>query len=261
MIEHIIIKIRKILRCLGVGNKPNQRVDTNNNDKLINLLKIQTNTLEEIRFANIFHDSIINSPWLLDKSFSPNLGAANYSFLYILFRVLDEIQPNSILEMGLGQTTKVTSQYAKYRNSILDVIEHDQNWIDVYSKKLVASSNFNIHKLNLMPFEYNNSKNDKYANLDNVVSDKTYDLIIIDGPFGFDRLYPRTNILDLIPNNLSSDFVIILDDAEREGEINTANLIFNKFDTNGIKYQKSYRTGSKTQLIITSEKFAFVNSF
>ena len=165
--------------------------------------------------------------------------------------------------MGLGQTTKLTSQYAKCKNTnaILDVIEHDRKWIEVYSEKLDKSQNFNIYQLDLTPFEYNNTHNEKYENLESIVLTKTYDLIIIDGPYGFDRLYPRTNVLDLIPNNLSSDFVIILDDSERDGETNTANLIFEKLDANGIKYYTSYKTALKTQLIITSEKFSFVNYF
>lgn len=233
------------------------------NSELLGLLKTHNNTIEEIRYSQLLHDTIKDSLWLKNKSFSPNLGAANYSFLYILFRILEETTPNAILEMGLGQTTKITSQYAKHKNpkAILDVIEHDQNWIEIYSKKLDKSPNTDIYQLDLTPFEYNNTHNDKYANLESVVSNKTYDLIIIDGPYGFDRLYPRTNILDLIPNNLSSDFIIILDDAERDGEINTANLIFEKLDANGIKYCKSYKTALKTQLIIASEKFSFVNCF
>ena len=84
-------------------------------------------------------------------------------------------------------------------------------------------------------------------------------MIVIDGPFGFDRIYPRTNILDLIPNNLAKNFVIILDDAERDGERNTAKLIFEKLEANNIKYLKSYKTGIKTQLLITSTDYNFIH--
>lgn len=260
VLEHILIKVRKImLKFRGLSKK--KSLDNSNELELSKSIEAQNKLLEEIRYSQIFHDSVADSQWLIHKSFSPNLGAANYSFLYILFIILDEINPNAILEMGLGQTTKLTSQYVKYTNTILDVIEHNPTWIEVYSKKLEKSPNFNIHQLNLIPFEFNNTHNDKYENIESVATNKTYDLIIIDGPFGFDRLYPRTNILDLIPNNLSSEFVIVLDDAEREGERNTANLIFEKLDSNGIKYYTSYKTALKTQLIITSEKFSFVNCF
>ena len=90
---------------------------------------------------------------------------------------------------------------------------------------------------------------------------KKYDLIIIDGPYGFNRTYPRTNILELIPQNLSQDFIIILDDAERQGEKNTAQLIFEKLEANNIKYFKFYQHATKSQLIITSEKYKFVSFY
>ena len=84
-------------------------------------------------------------------------------------------------------------------------------------------------------------------------------MIIIDGPIGFKKNYPRTNIIDLLPQNLAEDFVIVLDDAERIGEKNTAKLIFEKLDACNIKYKKSYKAGLKTQLLITSENYNFIH--
>ena len=105
----------------------------------------------------------------------------------------------------------------------------------------------------------NNIAIDKYDNLDDIISNKKFDLILIDGPFGYDRTYPRTNILDLIPNNLANDFVIILDDAERIGEQNTAKLIFEKLKENNIEYLKSYKWGLNKQLLITSTDCRFIH--
>ena len=127
--------------------------------------------------------------------------------------------------------------------------------------ELPVSENINIIKRDLETFTLNNTKNDKYHNLQEVTKDTKYDLIIIDGPFGFNRTYPRTNILDLIPQNLAQDFVIILDDAERDGEQNTAKLIFEKLDENNIKYSKFYQHASKSQLIITSDKYKFISFY
>jgi glycosyltransferase involved in cell wall biosynthesis len=82
---------------------------------------------------------------------------------------------------------------------------------------------------------------------------------VINAKVDFDRLYPRTNILDLIPQNLAENFVIILDDAERKGEKNTANLIFEKLNENNIKYKKSLKEGLKSQLIISSLNYEFIH--
>ncbi len=218
---------------------------------------------EELFKGMIFNNLIQNKDWIKNKEFIPTKGAATYSFLYILLIILDKIQPENILEFGLGQTTKLTTQYAKFKNPncFLQTIDHDENWINAMIAELPVSENINIIKRDLETFTLNNTKNDKYHNLQEVTKDTKYDLIIIDGPFGFNRTYPRTNILDLIPQNLAQDFVIILDDAERDGEQNTAKLIFEKLDENNIKYSKFYQHASKSQLIITSDKYKFISFY
>ena len=218
---------------------------------------------EELFKGMIFNNLIQNKDWIKNKEFIPTKGAATYSFLYILLIILDKIQPENILEFGLGQTTKLTTQYAKFKNPncFLQTSDHDENWINAMIAELPVSENINIIKRDLETFTLNNTKNDKYHNLQEVTKDTKYDLIIIDGPFGFNRTYPRTNILDLIPQNLAQDFVIILDDAERDGEQNTAKLIFEKLDENNIKYSKFYQHASKSQLIITSDKYKFISFY
>lgn len=257
--ENNITKLETLLQnqndCIkNLTKQINEQINNVSND-----LKKRSN---EILYAEVLKNCTENSNWLKKQDFTLTLGAANYSFIFILFKILDEIKPKRILEMGLGQTTKLTSQYANfYQDSFLDVIEHNQEWIDFFGQKLNLSENINIHNKNLINFLLNETKSDKYDSLEDVVQSKKYDLIIIDGPFGFDRIYPRTNVLDLIPNNLAENFIIILDDAERRGEKNTANLIFQKLDENNIKFKKSYKVGLKTQLVITSPDYEYIHWF
>lgn len=218
--------------------------------------------LKENYYANVLRDSIQNSYWLKNKSFTLTGGAANYSFIFTLYKLLDDLNPQNILEFGLGQTTKLTTQYVNNKNinCILDVIEHNNNWINVFKQQLsVQNKNINIYQKDLIRFKLNGIESDKYDDLKDIVQNKRYDLVIIDGPFGFDRKYPRTNILDLIPNNLADSFAIILDDAERDGEKNTAQLIFNKLEQYDINYKISYKKGIKTQLLITSLNYEFIH--
>lgn len=37
-----------------------------------------------VQYSNVFKDTINDSEWLINKSFSPNKSASNYSFLYFL---------------------------------------------------------------------------------------------------------------------------------------------------------------------------------
>ncbi len=212
-------------------------------------------------YANILRDCTADSSWLKDKSFTLTGGAANYSLIFTIFKILDDIEPINILEFGLGQTSKVTTQYIlnKKPNANLMIIEHDNDWINTFKKKLILNENIKICQRNIIKTILNNTEIDKYDCLKDIIKNQKLNFIIIDGPFGDKRIYPRTNILDLIPENLAENFIIVLDDAERSGEQNTAKLIFNKLEENRIKYIKSYKSGIKTQLLITSSNYKFIH--
>ena len=218
-------------------------------NEIVNLrIKVQ-----ELLYAQVLHDCTSCSKWLIKKDFTLTQGAANYSFIYILFKILDETMPKNILEFGLGQTTKLTTQYANFYSDVnLDVVEHNKKWIELFAKKLKITPNIKIAHKELINFALNGIKSDKYDSLKDITGDKKYDLIVIDGPIGIDRIYPRTNVLDLIPENLAESFVILLDDAERPGEQNTAKLIFDKLSSYSIEYRMTYQTGTKHQLVISS---------
>lgn len=230
-------------------------------DNLYYLLLQQDKKLSELYYANLLHDTIINSSWLKDKSFSLHGWAANYSFIYMLYRILDNAKPQHILEMGMGQTSRVTAQYVAFGNqsAVLDIIENDVGWIENYLPQLPKHENIKIHKCDLEFFEYENTECRKYKDLNTVVENKKYDLIIIDGPYGGGQLFPRSNILDLIKNhNLSDDFIIIFDDSEREGEKNIVACVENLFNNQGVKYEVFQRNGIKSQTYITSLSKSFI---
>lgn len=218
---------------------------------------------EELLLAQIFNNLIQSTDWIEDKKFIPVKGAANYSLLYILYVILENIAPERILEFGMGQTSKLTAQYAANKNqqASLQIIDHDKDWLDYFSAQLPSAKNIKLVHKPLKKFTLNGVESDKYEDLNDVTGDNKYNLIIIDGPWGFDRVYPRTNILDLIPQNLDKDFVIILDDAERVGEQNTAALIFKKLEENNIVYHTFYKTALKTQCVITSESLKFLSFY
>ncbi len=209
---------------------------------------------QELLYANYFHDSINGSNWLIEKSFCPTKGAANYSFLFLLYNALEYSNPNNILEFGLGQTSKITTQYINNKNQQgkLTIVESDLEWIEFFKKNLSITENITIEQTNT---ERTTDNSLKYQN--NYISDlnQKYDFIIIDGPLGVNQSTPRSNILELIPQNINENFVIILDDYERKGEKNTANLIFQKLRENKINFTYSEQFGMKKQLLITSINF------
>ena len=226
-----------------------------------NLRYLIDRQFKELNFADILHDTIINSTWLRDKSFSLHGWAANYSFIYMLYRILDNAKPHNILEMGMGQTSRLTSQYVAYCNqsATLDIIENDAGWIATYQSQLAQSEHIKVHQRELEFFTYDKTECRKYKNLQEIVANHKYDLIIIDGPLGANQDLPRSNILDIIENhNLADDFIIIFDDAERSGEKRTIASTLKLLEKNHVEYLTFARYGIKTQQIVTSMSKTFV---
>lgn len=239
MLKIFVSNLKKLLK----SQINNVRLQITNNSK----------TQNELLYRNIFVDSTIDSIWFKNKALTLIGGAMNYSFALTLYKVLEEWQPNKILEFGLGQSSLITSQYANHFNKSLTIVEHNEKWANHFSKKLTLSSYSKLLLCPLETIEFNNTKTDKYQNLQEKINDDKFNLIIIDGPIGYDKKYPRIDILDLIPNNINTEnFVIILDDAERIGEKNTTQLILDKLNKNNINYLTSTITSLKSQFLITS---------
>ena len=218
------------------------------------------NELKELNYAHLLHDGIKENSWLKNHTFDLHNWAANYSFIYLLFRILDKIEPQNILEFGLGQTTKLTTQYIAHKNpeAYLNVCEHSLDWIKIYQPELPKHDHIRVNHLDLEYFEYECKRNDKYAGLLELAGDQKFDLIIVDGPVGGGKNLPRSNVVDLICHgNLSEDFVIIFDDAERVGEKNTIRKTQAALRKKSIAFQTFERFGIKRQAYIVSKSRAF----
>ena len=255
--EKINRVLNRLYRCLSKNDKEIVQMQKD----LQNLRNLTNAQFKELNFADLLHDTIINSTWLKDKSFSLHGWAANYSFIYMLYRILDNVKPLHILEMGMGQTSRLTSQYVAYCNSVatLDIIENDAVWIKTYQPQLPQNDRIKIHQRDLDFFVYEKIECRKYKNLEEIVDNQKYNLIIIDGPWGADQSLPRSNVLDLIKNhNLADDFVIVFDDTERQGESNTVKKTLELLKEQGIEVTVFQRTGIKKQTYITSLTRSFV---
>lgn len=214
----------------------------------------------ELLMAEIFNNSISGVDWLKSKSFSPSGGAANYSFLYILFRVLNNVQPSSIIEFGIGETSKLTSQYVIYKrdDTSLCIIEHDKNWIDMLKRSISSFKNISILNLDVITAKFKSYDTFIYADLGGRIKDAKFDLIIVDG-FAAKR-YSRIYVLDLIPNHIKDSFVIIVDDYDRRGERDTVTELINKLKSYNIEYDTAFYVGIIKQCVIYSKDLYFLKT-
>lgn len=222
------------------------------NKKVENLKRICNENL----YAMIFNDTIKNSEWFEDTSLSLSSWAIGYPFAYILFKVLDEIKPQNILEMGLGQSSKIINQYVKHSKNVkYDIVEHNEEWIEFLKKNIAME---NIHLLKSYTRKYNDSEFNAYLNFSDEFKNYRFDLISIDGPVGGGEKFSRMDIIDLIPNCLKETFVIILDDYERKGEKGTVELLEKKLTQNNIEFSRGFYRGKKDVYICTSKNLDFL---
>jgi len=270
----IISHLKKEISLLNT--QINQLVDSQNeqlvllnqllktvNDVKKNAKEASGNSAENI-WANVFNSTISRTTWLEDKKFSPGRWAAGYAFLYALYRTLDEFRPHSILELGLGQTTKMISQYAAVDKSISHtVVEHDENWVNFYKKSNPLSSNTNIFMLPMTTKGIYKEDTEVYAyeGFKEKFSGKKYDLISIDAPFGgYAKIYARVDIISILPDCLADSFVIFIDDSNRKGEQKTIMEIKDILKSNNIDFCEGEYKGQKYTKIITSEDIGFLCS-
>ena len=140
--------------------------------------------LEELTWARIFDFAIRDSEWFRRQSLNPGRWAIGFPGLYILFRTLSEMKPQSILEFGLGESSKLTFQYAShYPGTQLTIVEHDPEWRDVFCRTVFDAG----ESVRVLPLDIEgNGKNRhcSYRGLIPAVSGKKYDLAVIDGPWG-----------------------------------------------------------------------------
>jgi hypothetical protein len=218
---------------------------------------------EESLWANIFNQTICDSIWLKNKTFSPGRWAVGYPYLYVMYRILNEIKPTNILELGLGVSTKIIGQYAGYYNNVNHtVVENDSEWINFFNRDFKLSDNTKIEQLDWVfePFEEAESVR-VFENFQARFSNKQFDFISIDAPLGGDmKEYARIDVCKILPHCLKKSFVIMIDDYERIGEKHTVEKMKEALNNAGIKYKTGVYSGKKDLLIFASEDLKFLCS-
>ncbi|HQN16565.1 MAG TPA: hypothetical protein PLC90_09425 [Bacteroidales bacterium] len=213
----------------------------------------------ELEWADIYHDTIRGKKWLRELSISPGRWAANYSFIYIITRILSDCQPKKIIELGLGESSKIVSKFVE--NELPDtthlIVEQSLEWIEVFKSKFKLSSNSTILHLELETNIIKGFPVNTYKDIGNKI-DEAFDLYIIDGPFGSSR-YSRYDIISLTDKlNNNNEFIIVIDDYNRQGEQDTAQDLTDHLTKKGIEIFSGRFAGDKAQKVIVTKKYQFV---
>lgn len=246
-------------------------------DELNRQIKVLQNSVEQVKkqaadsnrhaaeavWAQIFDLTISGSTWLKDKAFSPGRWAVGYPYLYVMYRVLNETHPKHILELGLGQSTRMISQYAAAFNDVEHiVVEHDPEWIKFFTNSYSLPVNTRIVKLEREMVPYKEAEKVRaFKRFKEIFEGKKFEFISIDAPFGGDmKQYSRIDVLRMMPDCLSKDYVIMIDDTNRSGEINTLKEMEQCLVRNNFAYKRGLYHGEKSCAILCSEHLGFFSS-
>ena len=225
------------------------------------LKHIIINQNKELEWAHIYRDSIRDKEWLNNLSLNIGRNAGNYSFFYVLNRILNDYRPKEILELGLGESSKFISTYL--HNYLIEsnhtIIEQNGNWENSFNKRFKLSTRSSIHILPLQQNNVNGFETNGYEKIQEFIT-KKYDLYLIDGPFGSPN-YSRYDIVNIVNKlNQKDEFILIFDDFNRHGEKQTFDDLKKVLKEKEIEIYIGYYKGTKTVAVIGTKKYRFVES-
>ena len=217
----------------------------------------------EAVWAEIFNNTIAGSTWLKDVSFSPGRWAVGYPYLYVMYRVLNETRPKRILELGLGQSTRMIAQYtAAFQDVEHIVVEHDPEWVGFFCNGFLLPKNMKVVMLEREMVPYKDAEAVRvFKGFKETFQGQKFDFISVDAPLGGDmKQYARIDVLNLIPDGLSDNFVIMVDDCNRIGEAHTVNEIREKLAANQIENRLGWYNGDKSSALFCPTHMGFLCS-
>ena len=215
----------------------------------------------EMLWAKTWDDTKKGIAWIEDlQGISPGRWAVGYNFLYIMTRILNELEPHSVLDLGLGISSTLFSCYFSknyYDDSIHTIIEQDESWVNFYTKKHKLSESSEIFIRKCVTKQHNGMDYYAYEDFDAAVKGKQYSVISIDAPWGSDR-YSRRDIIDVLPGILTKSFVIVMDDTNRRGEKDTIEEIEKVLQENNIQFCKGEYPSLTDCTVIASKNNSFL---
>jgi hypothetical protein len=215
----------------------------------------------ENEWAHTYHDSIRGKEFLENLGLNVGRWAGNYSFFYVLNRILSDYRPKGILDLGLGESSKFISAYLTHYlvDSHHTVVEQDQDWIKAFSERFILSERSRIIHCPIVERQLKGHSTISYQNFEERVTGE-FDLFIVDGPFGSDR-FSRFDVVGLVEKfEKGKEFILIIDDSHREGEQDTIEEICSVLSKKGIEYHRGDYSGVKQNTVLATGKYRFTVS-
>ncbi|NDY95129.1 class I SAM-dependent methyltransferase [Wenzhouxiangella limi] len=201
----------------------------------------------ELLYQNIVHRDLDRLG--IDLPLYPVRSAATYSYLYLLLRLVQETGPLRILELGAGLSTVLLDRLREHFGLELTSLEHDEDWVERIRKQ-GASAVVHAPLVERSLQDYSARVYDSSV----LSSGSRFNVLLVDGPRR-SRRRSRWTALEFIEGWLEEDFVIVFDDAERPGEIDTISAALRLLDQRGIGYGGHLTRSVNSQFVIATEGF------
>lgn len=177
-------------------------------------------------------------------------GAANYSLLYIILLIATRLRPESVLDVGCGQTTLLWDRMRRLGHAgSVTTLENDPGWAQEIGRRV----SHQVVVSPLRPVSISGWSVDTY-DWEAVRELGPFQVIGVDGPVGRPRR-SRAGVLQLIDEMLPEDFVIYVDDCERVGEQETVGLIHERLTALDRDYAAGATRAAKTQVVFAGGAF------
>lgn len=216
---------------------------------------------KELEWAHIYHDSIRGKQHLENLPLNIGRWAGNYTFFYVLNRIMSDVKPKNILEFGLGESSKFISSCIINDIKVANhqIVEQSQEWTDVFRSKFELSPSSKVIVCPLVKKQIRSHEVNCYDGLEQTIQG-VFDFYLVDGPFGSSH-FSRYDIYAMADRLTSSDqFIILIDDFDRIGEQETANDLVEMFKRKGIKIHVKTYIGIKKVWLLTSSDYRFLTS-
>ena len=237
----------KIVRPINKGGKWGLRLYKWFGAPLLSIARTFRHPMEmygkELLYERLFSNGLARLN--LENRYYPTGVAANFSLMYILLRCITELPVRRVIELGCGQSTLLFDALRQLRPIEITTLEHDRDW----ARRIQQHVEHEITCADLVSRVIERRKTLVYDT--DAGLGASPDLLLVDGPQGGSR-HSRWAALQWIENGLGDDFIIVFDDAERRGEIDTIEKALSLLRTQGRNFRTRFYYGIKWQFVIAA---------
>src|SRR6056297_1002148 len=196
----------------------------------------------EIVYQNIVHRDLARLG--IERPIHAVGAAANYSYLYLLIRAATELPMQRVLELGCGQSTLLLDALAGLEEFDVVSLEHEAAWAE-----RIAVQCDRTRVLEAPLVQHRTENRTAPVHDPEVFDGSDIDVLLVDGPQKSKR-FSRWGALHWIERMPCDDFLIVFDDAERRGELDTIEQALKHLDARNVAYTATRIRSVKTQFVI-----------